>query len=180
MLLSLVGGPGVLSLQKDCSGFAGFGRRLGQAALEEEESIFSHPHKPPTKQGFIMGYGGYLTLVNGSPFDWVTSSTPSYQMDTWNWPTVSAGKVFDLIASRQDTDKVQAKPQRCMSSLVRKVRQRTMQARLTSTSPVHRISSPCWLGNPPITSLQSLWTIFPRSKVHSGRKWIWAFDTMRL
>jgi hypothetical protein len=95
MLLSLVGGPGVLSLQKDCSGFAGFGRRLGQAALEEEESIFSHPHKPPTKQGFIMGYGGYLTLVNGSPFDWVTSITPSYQMDAWNWPTVSAGTMFE-------------------------------------------------------------------------------------
>ncbi|KAH7400960.1 PLC-like phosphodiesterase [Phaeosphaeria sp. MPI-PUGE-AT-0046c] len=39
-----------------------------------------------------MGYGGSLTLVNGSPFDWVTSSTHSYQMDTWKWPTINAGK----------------------------------------------------------------------------------------
>ncbi|KAH8732275.1 PLC-like phosphodiesterase [Phaeosphaeriaceae sp. PMI808] len=39
-----------------------------------------------------MGYGGALTLVNGSPFDWVLKSAPSYQMDAWSWPTVSAGK----------------------------------------------------------------------------------------
>ncbi|PSN67147.1 PLC-like phosphodiesterase [Corynespora cassiicola Philippines] len=39
-----------------------------------------------------MGYGGYLTLVNGSPNDWVLSGHSSYQMDTWSWPTISAGK----------------------------------------------------------------------------------------
>ncbi|KAF2033571.1 PLC-like phosphodiesterase [Setomelanomma holmii] len=39
-----------------------------------------------------MGYGGALTLVNGSPFDWTVSSTPSYQMDTWSWPTINTGK----------------------------------------------------------------------------------------
>lgn len=36
--------------------------------------------------------GGYMTLVNGSPFDWVLSGSHSYQMDTWSWPTVTAGE----------------------------------------------------------------------------------------
>ncbi|KAF2262630.1 PLC-like phosphodiesterase [Lojkania enalia] len=39
-----------------------------------------------------MGYGGYLTLVNGSPNDWTLIGHHSYQMDTWSWPTISAGK----------------------------------------------------------------------------------------
>ncbi|KAF2865858.1 PLC-like phosphodiesterase [Massariosphaeria phaeospora] len=39
-----------------------------------------------------MGYGGFLTLLNGSPNDWTLSGQHSYQMDTWSWPTVSAGK----------------------------------------------------------------------------------------
>jgi hypothetical protein len=95
MLLAFVGGPGVLGLQKDCDSFAGFEIGLNQVALEEEESSCIYPHKTPTKEGLIMGYGGYLTLVNGSPFDWVTSITPSYQMDAWNWPTVSAGTMFE-------------------------------------------------------------------------------------
>jgi hypothetical protein len=38
-----------------------------------------------------MGYGGYMTLLNGSPFDWTVSNQHSYQMDTWKWPTVAAG-----------------------------------------------------------------------------------------
>ncbi|KAF2687063.1 PLC-like phosphodiesterase [Lentithecium fluviatile CBS 122367] len=38
-----------------------------------------------------MGYGGYLTLLNGSPNDWTLSSQHSYQMDAWSWPTISAG-----------------------------------------------------------------------------------------
>jgi hypothetical protein len=97
MLLALVGGPGVLGIQKDCDGFAIFEKRLNQFALQE--SSCGYPHKDPIKEGFIMGYGGYLTLVNGSPFDWVTSSTPSYQMDAWNWPTVSAGTIFELTTS---------------------------------------------------------------------------------
>lgn len=97
MLMALVSDPGVLALQKDCDGFAGFERRIGQVALEEYS--YDHQRGSPAKEGFIMGYGGYLTLVNGSPFDWVTSSTHSYQMDTWNWPTVSAGMVLDWIAT---------------------------------------------------------------------------------
>ncbi|KAF2007103.1 PLC-like phosphodiesterase, partial [Amniculicola lignicola CBS 123094] len=39
-----------------------------------------------------MGYGGYLTLLNGSPFDWTLAGQHSYQMPTWSWPTISAGK----------------------------------------------------------------------------------------
>ncbi|KAF2473247.1 PLC-like phosphodiesterase [Lindgomyces ingoldianus] len=39
-----------------------------------------------------MGYGGSLTLLNGSPFDWTLSGQHAYQMDTWSWPTISAGK----------------------------------------------------------------------------------------
>ncbi|OCK83889.1 PLC-like phosphodiesterase [Lepidopterella palustris CBS 459.81] len=39
-----------------------------------------------------MGYGGYMTLINGSPYDWTLAGQHSYQMSTWNWPTVSAGK----------------------------------------------------------------------------------------
>ncbi|KAF1947977.1 PLC-like phosphodiesterase [Clathrospora elynae] len=39
-----------------------------------------------------MGWGGYLTLVNGSPLNWTSANTHSYQMETWNWPTVNAGK----------------------------------------------------------------------------------------
>ncbi|KAF1959627.1 PLC-like phosphodiesterase [Byssothecium circinans] len=38
-----------------------------------------------------MGYGGYLTLLNGSPHDWTVSGQSSYQMDKWQWPTVKAG-----------------------------------------------------------------------------------------
>ncbi|CAO2647714.1 Nn.00g086360.m01.CDS01 [Neocucurbitaria sp. VM-36] len=44
------------------------------------------------KGSSIMGYGGALTLVNGSPFHWILTSQHSYQMDTWSWPTISAGK----------------------------------------------------------------------------------------
>ncbi|KAF2115824.1 PLC-like phosphodiesterase [Lophiotrema nucula] len=39
-----------------------------------------------------MGYGGYLTLVNGSPNDLTVTGQHAYQMDSWSWPTISAGK----------------------------------------------------------------------------------------
>ena len=29
-------------------------------------------------------------MVNGSPNDWTVTSSPSYQMDQWEWPTVKA------------------------------------------------------------------------------------------
>ncbi|KAF2828377.1 PLC-like phosphodiesterase [Ophiobolus disseminans] len=55
-----------------------------------------------------MGWGGALTLVNGSPFDWSVSSTSSYQMPAWKWPTVTAGKAsrvyveFGTIGNTRD------------------------------------------------------------------------------
>jgi hypothetical protein len=33
-----------------------------------------------------------LTLLNGSPHDWTLAGQHSYQMDTWSWPTIGAGK----------------------------------------------------------------------------------------
>jgi hypothetical protein len=39
----------------------------------------------------FMGYGGALTLVNGSPFEWTLNSQTSYQMDTWKWPNIQSG-----------------------------------------------------------------------------------------
>lgn len=47
----------------------------------------------------FMGYGGALTLVNGSPFEWTLSSQTSYQMDTWKWPNLAAGTDNLLIMS---------------------------------------------------------------------------------
>jgi hypothetical protein len=69
----------VSALVKDCSGFSSITERRDQIALREIDC-----HRPSNTQthtdGFIMGYGGALTLVNGSPFDWVSSSTHSYQV----------------------------------------------------------------------------------------------------
>jgi len=39
----------------------------------------------------LIVLGGYITLVNGSPYDWTLTGQHSYQMSTWNWPTISAG-----------------------------------------------------------------------------------------
>lgn len=44
-----------------------------------------------------MGYGGYLTLLNGSPYEWVLTGQHSYQMDTWKWPTIPAGKASKVF-----------------------------------------------------------------------------------
>jgi hypothetical protein len=86
----------VLALAKDCSGFASFAEKGDQIALRETDC--DRPSNSQTDtDGFAMGYGGALTLVNGSPFDWVTSSTHSYQMDTWSWPTVNAGTLVNPI-----------------------------------------------------------------------------------
>lgn len=93
MLVALLGGLGASSLRKDCDGFADSRREGDQLTLYE--SICDRQQKPPTEEGFIIGYGGYMNMVNGSPFDWVTSSTHSYQMDTWNWPAVSAGRASE-------------------------------------------------------------------------------------
>jgi hypothetical protein len=101
IMVALHGGAGVLARPKDCSGFASIEGRGDQIALRETDC--DRPSNNQTdNEGFIMGYGGALTLVNGSPFDWVTSSTHSYQMDTWSWPTVNAGTLLDLKKGIKD------------------------------------------------------------------------------
>jgi hypothetical protein len=89
-MVALHGTAGVLAHSKDCSGFASIEERVDQIALHETDCDRPSNNQIDQK-GFIMGYGGALTLVNGSPFDWVSSSSHSYQMDTWSWPTVHAG-----------------------------------------------------------------------------------------
>lgn len=93
MAVALQAGVAIADLSKTNVGFAGIEKKVDQIALRPIEDI-QHPESTITEEGFWMGYGGALTLVNGSPFNWVTSSTPSYQMDTWSWPTVNAGKKY--------------------------------------------------------------------------------------
>ena len=61
-----------------------------QQILREAEVKHTLISSNSTANG-IMGYGGALTLVNGSPFEWALSGSNSYQMDTWKWPNVAAG-----------------------------------------------------------------------------------------
>ena len=35
-----------------------------------------------------MGEGGFIVLVNGTPYDWVKTNEHSYQMETWSFPDV--------------------------------------------------------------------------------------------
>lgn len=35
-----------------------------------------------------MGQGGYVTLINGTPYDWTKTHEHSYQMNSWNFPDV--------------------------------------------------------------------------------------------
>jgi hypothetical protein len=93
IMVALHVGAGVFALPKDCSGFASIEGRGDQSVLQEID-CHTLSSSQIDQEGFIMGYGGALTLVNGSPFDWVTSSSHSYQMDTWNWPTVNAGTLL--------------------------------------------------------------------------------------
>jgi hypothetical protein len=89
MTVALYGSVGVFGLQNNCIVFAGIERKVDQIALQKDNRDNSLKHL--TEKGFIMGYGGALTIVNGSPFDWVVSSAPSYQMSAWSWPTINAG-----------------------------------------------------------------------------------------
>ncbi|KAM0204730.1 hypothetical protein ACHAQD_000516 [Fusarium lateritium] len=59
-----------------------------------------------------MGEGGYINLVNGTPYRWKRTCQASYQMDAWNFPeSINAGVVpatyveydQDLFKKRQDT-----------------------------------------------------------------------------
>ncbi len=82
-------------------GDATFKERGAQHVLVQSSTAYLSAGRNNSANG-IMGYGGALTLVNGSPFEWKLSSETSYQMDTWKWPNVAAGKseetTFDCIA----------------------------------------------------------------------------------
>jgi hypothetical protein len=40
-----------------------------------------------------MGEGGYINLVNGTPYRWKRTGQASYQMDAWNFPeSINAGE----------------------------------------------------------------------------------------
>jgi hypothetical protein len=84
----------------------------------------------------IMGYGGALTLVNGSPFEWTLSSQTSYQMDTWKWPNVGAGKIGNSknTSLYNDTYIRQERQPGFMLSLRRSGSRRTMLVKHTMTS----------------------------------------------
>lgn len=81
-------------------GAVGAGRAAGGTAFKEHgtQHVFkegSTKHISSSRNNSasgIMGYGGALTLVNGSPHEWTLSSQNSYQMDTWKWPNVAAGR----------------------------------------------------------------------------------------
>ncbi|KAF2712462.1 PLC-like phosphodiesterase [Pleomassaria siparia CBS 279.74] len=49
-----------------------------------------------------MGAGGFLTLLNGSPNDWTLGSQHSYQMEKWEWPTVTAGTAARVYVEFSD------------------------------------------------------------------------------
>ena len=99
MLVVLHGGAGVLGLHIDYADFASIEKKVNQIALQESDCR-NFLKDITEKEGFFMGYGGALTLVNGSPFDWVLNSAPSYQMDAWQWPTVTAGMLSRKIKLR--------------------------------------------------------------------------------
>lgn len=61
-----------------------------QHILKDDNIVYPSTHQNNSVNG-IMGYGGALTLVNGSPFEWTLSSQTSYQMDTWKFLDVAAG-----------------------------------------------------------------------------------------
>ncbi|KAF3036046.1 hypothetical protein E8E12_004178 [Didymella heteroderae] len=72
-------------------GGTGFKEHGTQRILRDDDIVFTSKDQSNPANGF-MGYGGALTLVNGSPFEWTLSSQTSYQMDTWKWPNVLAGR----------------------------------------------------------------------------------------
>jgi len=61
-----------------------------QRILKDNNTRDIFKDQEDSANGF-MGYGGALTMVNGSPFEWTLNSQASYQMDTWKWPNVQSG-----------------------------------------------------------------------------------------
>jgi hypothetical protein len=113
ILVSLRDGVGVLGQRNECVGFAGAEKTVEQITLSGEDCDRLSV-QGGEEQESIMGYGGYMTLVNGSPFDWVNSSTHAYQMSTWSWPIISAGPSSKYTTTGIKTDSKQGKPRRSM------------------------------------------------------------------
>jgi hypothetical protein len=90
-MVAFRGSLGVLAQQNDCVAFASSERTVDQITLRRNDCDRLVVQGVGDQES-IIGHGGYMTLVNGSPFDWVNSgSTHAYQMSAWSWPTISAG-----------------------------------------------------------------------------------------
>lgn len=99
MMVALLGRLGDSRLLDNRVEFEGSKGSVHQAVLRESDTV-RHSTNPAQNEGFIMGYGGALTLVNGSPHDFVLRSAPSYQMDAWSWPTVNAGMATERLEGK--------------------------------------------------------------------------------
>ncbi|USP73780.1 PLC-like phosphodiesterase [Curvularia clavata] len=86
------------------AGYAAHEGRVNQQRLRVYYN--GTPSAEDSEELSIMSWGGDLTLVNGSPFDWTLSGQHSYQMDTWQWPTVrsgTAGRIHVEFSTRGHT-----------------------------------------------------------------------------
>lgn len=106
-----------------------------QHVIQDSNIEYTSNSKNDSANG-IMGYGGALTLVNGSPFEWTLSSQTSYQMDTWKWPNVGAGKNGNSKTTflKSNTESRQERRPEFMLSGGRSGSRRTMQVKHTMTS----------------------------------------------
>lgn len=107
-----------------------------QRILKDHNTVNTPNAQNDSANGF-MGYGGALTLVNGSPLEWTLSSQTSYQMDTWKWPNVAAGTEIGSLASTAgyNTNAYQVKRKESTSNSVRSGSQRMIGAKHTTTLP---------------------------------------------
>jgi hypothetical protein len=131
----------------------GVGLHVGGTEFKERGGTQQILRETKTEQSFIgtndtangiMGYGGALTLVNGSPFEWTLSGQDSYQMDTWKWPNIAAGttKRSTSILAYCGTNAKQERRPESMLSLERNGSQRMMLVKHTTTSPELQTSFP--------------------------------------
>jgi hypothetical protein len=169
MAVALYGSVEVFGLQNSRVRFVGIERKVDQIALQKNNCDNSSKQLTE-EEGFIMGYGGALTLVNGSPFDWVVSSAPSYQMSTWSWPQSTQVRQPTRRILKPGIDTRQGKRQEYMSSMAQRAKQETMQARLITMLQAHQTSFQYWPGSLQITNSQSPWIACRQSRVRKGQK----------
>ena len=105
-----------------------------QHVIQDSNIEYTSNSKNDSANG-IMGYGGALTLVNASPFEWTLSSQTSYQMDTWKWPNVGAGKNGNSKTTflKSNTESRQERRPEFMLSAGRNGSRGTMQVKHTMT-----------------------------------------------